>query len=117
MIAVDVSHLKLEKSLDALRRELYSSYEPKVFLIDSIDVDTQGNVTNHKDTAVMSEAILLSPSSCQQTILPPSGMFIHTPIKINQAIFAMRSSLLAPWGKGRVIRVNTILLVHFSLIT
>ncbi|XP_045036410.1 histone-lysine N-methyltransferase SETDB1 isoform X2 [Daphnia magna] len=106
MAEIDVSHSKLEKHLDALRKELYSSHEPKVFLVDSIDVDTQGNVTKHNNTTVTSEAMLSSSSTCKQITLPPCGMFIHVPIKVNQPIFAMRSSLLAPWGKGRVIRVK-----------
>lgn len=103
MAELDVSHAKLEKHLDSLRKELYASHEPKICHVDSVDVDAQGNVTKHNST---SSSVGTLPSTSRQNELPPSGVFIHTPIKINQAIYAMRSSLLAPWGKGRVIRVN-----------
>ncbi len=105
MAELDISHSKLEKNLDSLRKELYKSHEPKICLVDSIDVDTHGNVTKHNSTSSTVEAIQPLMPTCKQTALPPNGMFIHTQIKANQAIYAMRSSLLAPWGKGRVIRV------------
>ena len=103
MAELDVSHAKLEKNLDALRKELYASHEPKICHVDSVDVDAQGIVTKHHCT---SSSIATSPSFSKQNALPPSGVFVHTPVKINQPIYAMRSSLLAPWGKGRVIRVK-----------
>lgn len=105
MAELDVSHSKLEKNLDSLRKELYKSHEPKICLVDSIDVDALGNVTKHNTTSSTVERIVPLMSSYRRPILPPTGMFIHTKIKVNQAIYAMRSSLLAPWGKGRVIRV------------
>ncbi|XP_046453809.1 histone-lysine N-methyltransferase SETDB1-like isoform X2 [Daphnia pulex] len=106
MAELDISHSKLEKNLDSLRKELYKSHEPKICLVDSIDVDTHGNVTKHNSTSSTVEAIQPLMPTCKQTALPPNGMFIHTQIKANQAIYAMRSSLLAPWGKGRVIRIK-----------
>lgn len=115
MAELDISYLKLEKSLDALRKELYASHEPKICNVDPIDVDAQGNVTKHTTLTAG------SPSSAMPLIqttrhieLPPIGMFTYTPVKITQAIYAMRSSLLSPWGKGRIIRVNDLFLIFDS---
>ena len=103
MSELDVMGSKLEKNLDDFRKELYSGYEPRIHHIDSVDIDMQGNVMKHFSTSTPAVMPVVLNSRPEQ--LPPLGPFNFTPVKPNQSIYAMRSSLLAPWGKGRVIRV------------
>ena len=65
-----------------------------------------GNVTKHSLSAKSHLAVVPLAQNSRQTELPPVGVFTYTPIKINQPIYAMRSSLLSPWGRGRILRVN-----------
>lgn len=114
MTELEISQYNLEKRLDALRKELYSSCEPKLCHSDSVDVDVLGNVTRHKTLHAHSMTLQSAPVS-KLNNLPPVGKFIYTSIKTNQSVYAMRSSLLAPWGRGRVIRVKIKQLACFEV--
>ena len=103
MKELDILHSNLEKSLDALRKELYESHEPLIKHIEAIDIDPQGNVCKHTATG---EQIVPTVIKKDMPQLPPVGPFTYTPLKVNQAVFAMRSSLLLPWGKGRILKVR-----------
>jgi len=113
---LDEIHSELEKNLDNFRKELYSAYEPKVNNLEEIDIDVLGQISNHSSitsTVLPESKQNIFPASfvsaaAHQALLPPMGPFVHTPIKNNQAVYAVKSSLLSPWGKGRVIKVSIV---------
>jgi len=104
MKELDTLHSNLEKSLDAFRKELYESHEPMIKHLEAVDIDSEGNVSKHTATG---EQIVPAVIKKDMPQLPPVGQFTHTLLKVNQAVYAMRSSLLQPWGKGRILRVWT----------
>lgn len=99
--------MKLEKNLDLLRKELYASHEPKLCHVEPVDIDAQGNVTEHvNDSGMIMSTISPLVQTSRHTELPPIGVFSHTSVKLHQTVYAMRSSLLSPWGKGSVKKVS-----------
>lgn len=105
MKELDTLHSNLEKSLDAFRKELYESHEPLIKHLEAVDIDPEGNVSKHTATGEQLVPAVIRKDMPQ---LPPVGPFTYTPLKVNQAVYAMRSSLLQPWGKGRILRVRTL---------
>ena len=103
MLELEAMGSELDKNLDDFRKELYSGYEPRIHHIDSVDIDMQGNVVKHFSTSTPAAMPIVLNSRPEQ--LPPLGPFTFTSVKPNQAIYAMRSTILAPWVKGRVLRV------------
>ena len=102
MKELDVLHSSLEKKMDALRKELYESHEPLIKHLEAVDIDPEGNVTKHTATG---EHVVPATARSAMPQLPPIGPFTHTELKQHQSVYAMRSSLLQPWGKGRILRV------------
>lgn len=101
LMELEHSHMELEKSLDSFRKELYRIGEPTVQQLDPIEIDELGN------TIKPFRDLQISPTGeTAKSKLPPIGKFKYSGLSINQTIYAMRSSLLAPWGKARVLRVR-----------
>lgn len=98
---LDRSHAKLEKSLDNFRKELYKIGEPTVQHVEPVEFDELGNMVKPlKDLQISCSGEKSTPD------LPPMGKFEHTRLQVNDSVYAMRSSLLAPWAKARVLRVT-----------
>lgn len=116
MKELDVLHSSLEKKMDALRKELYESHEPLIKHLEAVDIDPEGNVTKHTATG---EHVVPATARSAMPQLPPIGPFTHTELKQHQSVYAMRSSLLQPWGKGRILRIKeeasgTVYVVRFD---
>lgn len=104
MSELDTLHCTLEKNLDFFRKELYAAYEPEIQHLEPIEIDVQGQISRH-----IPSSSALPQTTMAQSIpdkLPPIGPFVHSPIQINQTVYAMKSSLLDPWEKGRVVKVR-----------
>lgn len=107
MSELDTLHSTLEKNLDFFRKELYAAYEPEIQHLEPIEIDVQGQVSRHIPGT--SSALPGPQTAITQSIpekLPPIGPFVHSPVQINQTVYAMKSSLLDPWEKGRVVKVR-----------
>ena len=105
MAKLDVLHSTLEKNLDVFRKELYAAYEPEIHHEEAIDIDARGHISKHA-SLVVPESKSTPVSMTMPDKLPPVGPFIHSPVQVNQTVYAMKSSLLCPWGKGCVIKVG-----------
>lgn len=110
---LDSLHSQLEKDLDMFRKELYSAFEPRIEHLEAVDIDARGNVSKHSSVkeVIPGVAQLRAPTSRPPAVLPPIGPFVHSPVKLNQTVYAMRSSLLAPWGRGRIVKVMIVFLL------
>ncbi len=106
IFCLDESLEKLQKEVDSLRYDLYSTFGPIKEEIDSVDVDEVGNVSPHMPSLTSSKLPHQHRSISKKADLPPLGRFIHAPLSIGQAVYAMRDTLLASWGRGCVARVR-----------
>jgi len=104
MSELDQLQSDLERNLNVLRKELYDGHEIHYKHLDPIEIDSEGNAS--KICEAVPEAVVPIAENQRLKQLPPPGIFTYPAIKLNQAIFALRSSLLSPWGKGRVIKVK-----------
>lgn len=109
MTKLDTAQQDLEKSLELLQKELYDSCQPNITHLQSVDIDQKGNVVTHTVTPSPSLTILPAKPSCPViTDLPPPGILVYTPLQVSQTVYAMKTSILAHWVKGRVAKVLTL---------
>ena len=112
---LDESIAKLQSEIDSLV-EGVGMLEPQKTEIDSVDIDEDGIVTKHSSCLKSSKVPLQPPKPAPVPItkkkvnLPPVGSFTYPPLLVGQAVYAMRCSLLASWGKGCV---QTVICIFF----
>lgn len=102
-IQIDELTANLEKDIDRFRNDLYSNYEPQIEHVDAIDITEVPDVRSDSSSVSAPASPVVNLGSAVK--LPPTGVLHFPKVKRNHSVYAMKTSLLAPWKKGLVVKV------------